>query len=63
MKRKLVIVCVVFLLSVLVVVLGALFKIQHWRGGSELLLLGFGGQLAASLALVIVLIQRFFPKK
>ena len=63
MKRKLVIVLVVFLLSVLVVVLGALFKIQHWNGGSELLLLGFSGQLAASLGLVIVLVKRFFLKK
>lgn len=63
MKRKLVVIFVVFLLGALALLLGSFFKIQHWSGSGELLLAGFGAQLVSCLALVVVLIQRLLLKR
>lgn len=63
MKRKLVIIFLVLVFGVLAVLLGGLFKIQHWSGGDALLLAGFGALLAALIGLVTALIQRYLLRR
>jgi hypothetical protein len=42
---------IIFIMAWAVVIIGALFKIQHWTGASMLLILGMGGQVVSLLLL------------
>lgn len=59
MKKSLILAVIVLLLGGFFVLLGGLFKIQHWVGGSYLIIAGFGLQLLAGIGLFISLIRRF----
>ena len=48
---------IVFLIGMIVVIVGALFKIQHWVGASLLLSLGLLLQAGALLILVLNLLK------
>ncbi|WP_372529683.1 hypothetical protein, partial [Winogradskyella sp.] len=39
-KRKLIPAIIIFLLGLIITVIGALFKIQHWPYGNEILIFG-----------------------
>jgi flagellar basal body-associated protein FliL len=44
---------IVFLVALLVVIVGALFKIMHWHGASILLITGMAGEAIALILLIV----------
>ncbi|MDC1230092.1 hypothetical protein N8Z45_00990 [bacterium] len=61
-KRKLIPAIIVFLFGLILTVLGALFKIQHWAFASELLILGNLIEVIAILIAIVILIKIYKAK-
>lgn len=47
---------VIFIIAIAIVIVGALFKIQHWTGASVMLMIGMGGQFIALILLAAKII-------
>jgi hypothetical protein len=48
-----------FLLSVLIITIGALFKILHWNGGNNLLFIGMICQMSLVVFGVVLIFKKF----
>lgn len=59
MKIKVVII-LVFLLGIFITIIGALFKIQHWPYGAEILTAGL---LIEALVILLVILKLVLAKK
>ncbi|WP_452222467.1 GldL-related protein [Lacinutrix salivirga] len=55
--KNLLVSLILFLIGFILVILGSLFKIQHWPYGSELLTLGMFLKVIAAIILIIKLIK------
>ena len=51
-------VIIVFLLGLMILIVGALFKLMHWPGASLMLMAGFGLKALAVILLIIKLIMQ-----
>ncbi|MEJ6791928.1 MAG: hypothetical protein QNK89_04130 [Lacinutrix sp.] len=52
----------IFILGIILTIVGALFKIQHWAYASQILTLGTIVQVVALAFLMVILIKYFFKK-
>lgn len=48
---------ILFILSAVVTVIGALFKLMHWPGASILLIAGMGGEALCGILLIAKLMK------
>ncbi|AUC82006.1 hypothetical protein CW733_07660 [Lacinutrix sp. Bg11-31] len=53
---------VIFILGIILTIIGALFKIQHWPYAPQILTLGTIVEVIGLLLLIVVLIKYFFKK-
>lgn len=61
-KKKLIPSIVIFLIGVIITIIGALFKIQHWPYGSEILLLGNVIEILGIVLAIFTLIKIYKSK-
>ncbi len=61
-KRKLIPAIVIFLFGLIITIIGALFKIQHWPYGSELLTIGKLIEVIGIVVAIIILIKVYNSK-
>lgn len=57
MKKQYIIPLILFLLGMVVTIIGALFKLQHWPGASIMLTIGMLTEAIAIITLIIVLLK------
>jgi len=50
---------IIFLLGFILIILGSLFKIQHWPYGSELFTIGMLTKVIAAIYTVVVLLKHY----
>jgi hypothetical protein len=60
--KQLLIPLILFILGMILTIIGALFKIQHWPYGSEILIFGSFFEVVGLIILLIILVK-FFLKK
>ena len=61
-KRKLIPAIIIFLLGLIVTVIGALFKIQHWPYGNEIIIFGNLLEILGIVLAIIILIRIYRAK-
>ncbi len=61
-KRRLIPGIVIFSFGIIITIIGALFKIQHWPYGSELLTIGSLVEIIGIIFTIITLIQIYNSK-
>ena len=61
-KRRLIPAIAIFLLGLIITIIGALFKIQHWPYGSEFLTIGNLMEVIGIIIAFITLIQVYTTK-
>ena len=57
MNKKYKLPLVLFLISMVLTIVGALFKIQHWPGASFMLVIGILSQALAIVLLILALLK------
>ena len=62
-RRRLIPAIVVFLLGLAVTIIGALFKIQHWPYGNEILTIGNLIEVLGLVIAILLLIKVYKSKK
>ncbi|WP_299385255.1 hypothetical protein [uncultured Lacinutrix sp.] len=53
---------IIFILGIILTIIGALFKIQHWPYASQILTLGTIAEVIGLVFFIVVLIKYFFKK-
>lgn len=48
---------IIFIMAMIVVIIGAVFKVMHWPGAGSMLVLGMLGQAFALLLLIIKVLR------
>ena len=61
-KRKLIPGIVIFLFGLITTIIGALFKIQHWPYGSEILTIGSLLEITGIMMVILTLIKIYKSK-
>ena len=61
-KRKLIPGIVIFLFGLIGIIIGALFKIQHWPYGSEILTIGNLIEITGIVMVIVTLIKIYKSK-
>jgi len=61
-KRKLIPGIVIFLFGLIATIIGALFKIQHWPYGSEILTIGNLIEITGIVMVIVTLIKIYKSK-
>ena len=57
MKKQYIIPLILFLLGMVVTIIGALFKLQHWPGASIMLTIGMLTEAIAIIILILILLK------
>ncbi|WP_264549669.1 GldL-related protein [Flavobacterium sp. N2820] len=57
MKKQYIIPLILFLLGMVVTIIGALFKLQHWPGASIMLTIGMLTEAIAIIILIVILLK------
>jgi hypothetical protein len=57
MKKQYIVPLVLFLLGMVVTIIGALFKLQHWPGASIMLTIGMLTEAIAIIILILILLK------
>ncbi|WP_439901096.1 GldL-related protein [Winogradskyella luteola] len=61
-KKRLILGIIIFSFGIIITIIGALFKIQHWPYGSELLTIGSLIEVIGIVFTIITLIQIYNSK-
>ncbi|WP_452224321.1 GldL-related protein [Lacinutrix chionoecetis] len=61
-NKQFIIPVIIFLLGFIFTILGALFKIQHWPYGPQLLTIGSFIEVIGLIVLIGVLVKSYFKK-
>jgi len=60
--KQLMLPLILFVLGMIFTITGALFKIQHWPYGGQLLTIGSIIEISGLLILIVILVKYFFKK-
>ena len=62
-RRQLIPAIIIFLIGFAITIIGALFKVQHWPYGSEILTVGNLIEVAGIIVAIVILIKIYSSKK